>query len=223
MKGTGNFFGSLMARAAVAALVISGAQTAVAQSITDLGVIYSLSSDLVSSTNTTQTFNVTLTANTTGYTGPSTNLLDAVAIKVDNDRSVVSESLLSGPSGWTFVDGGTNGSAAGCKVSRAARNGFDCSQGGSVSKDLGVGSKSGNLQPYKWVFELTVNSGTLFTDDASIKAQYLNSTGKKQVNLTSVTDTNSITIPEPASMALLGTALFGAALLLRRRVSIMNM
>ncbi len=202
----------------LAMAILSGvAPTAFAGSITDVGVVYNLSSSLVSSTGGTETFNVTLTANTTGYTGSSTDLLDAVAIKVANDGNVLGESLYSGPPGWTFRDAGINGSGVGC--GKPSPNGFDCAYGAG----LGVGSNSG-AQPYVWVFQLTVNSGTLYTSGDSIKAQYVNSTTTKQVNLTSVTATNTIVplpttaTPEPASIALMGTFLLGAYAVLRRKL-----
>ena len=210
-------FSWLTVTAALGALVASAGASAFAGSITDLGVVYALSSNLVSSTSTTQTYDVNLTANTTGYTGASTDLLDSVALKVANDGNVLTESPLSLPSGWKFVDGGISGSGLGCKMSG---NGFDCAQGGSVSADLGVGSNSGGSQPYAWVFQVTVNSGTLFSSGASIKAQYVNSADTQQTNLTSVTDTNTIVTPEPQSWALLATALIGACVLIGRTLGL---
>lgn len=206
---------SLLAATLVAGLLVLATPAAFAGSFTDIGVVYTLSSVFVSGTSTTQTFNVTLTVNDTGYSGPhpGSDLLDAVAIKVDNDNNILSESLVSGPSNWTFVDGGTNASGAGCTPSG---NGFDCSQGGSVSYDLGTGPQHGGT--YSWVFQVTVKSGTLLTTGASVKAQYVNSTATKQVAMTSQTTTNETTVPEPASMALLGTAVLGACALLRQKL-----
>jgi hypothetical protein len=198
-------------------MMASVGTSAFGASVTDVGVVYGLSSTLVGSTSTRQTYDVTLTANTTGYTGTSTDLLDSVAIKVDDDSNVLAVSGLSLPAGWTFLRGGISGSGLGCKMSG---NGFDCAQGGSVSNDLSVGSHSGALQPYTWVFQITLNSGTLFSSGASIKAQYLNGTDTQQTNLTSVTDTNTIVTPEPESWLFLITVLVGACIVLGRTRSL---
>ena len=170
------------------------------------GSIYTLSYSGVpiGTTATTETFRITLTIDTSGYTGGG-SFLDTVAIKVSSQ--IVSASLVGAPGGvgaWAEVMGGLN--ANGCS---GAGSGFDCA--GAISNGVGVP----NGAPYQWTFDVEVNTGALFTgpDEASIKARYVDGQGNKVGAL--VSEGITLMVPEPGLAALLLTGLLGAAL--RRR------
>jgi len=166
----------------------------------------------ISSTSTTQTFEITFNVNDSSYNGGG-SFLNAVAIKVDSSAHLVSSSLVSAPSGFSLAStGGLD--ANGCSGSNA---GFLCAQ----SSGNGVSVLGG---PYNFVYDVTVDSGTLFTglNAASVKALYVDSNGNKvgalmseDITLQTVTAT-----PEPASLGMAGLALVGFALIsgrLRKR------
>ncbi len=172
------------------------------------GSLYTLtySGSPISTTSTTETFRITLTIDTSGYSGGG-SFLDTVAIKVSS--MLVSASLFDAPGGvgaWTEVMGGLN--ASGCSGSGS---GFDCAGANST----GVGVPTGT--PYQWTWDLEMDTGSLFTDpfEASIKARYVDSLGEKVGDL--VSENITLQIPEPATLALLGLGTAGLALAGRRR------
>ncbi|HLG30471.1 MAG TPA: PEP-CTERM sorting domain-containing protein, partial [Candidatus Brocadiales bacterium] len=150
-----------------------------------------------------ETFQITLTIDTSGYTGGGT-AIDAAAIKVSS--SVFDVSLFDAPNGtisWNIVDGGIN--ASGCSGSGS---GFECADWIATGVGIGVG---GTLD---WTFDITINNGTLFTDplEASIKARYVGDNGIKVGALVSENITLQQQVPEPSTLLLLGSGLAGLGL-----------
>jgi len=179
------------------------------------GAAYTLtySGSPISSTSTTQTFEITLNVNDSSYTGGG-SFLNAVAIKVSAPSDLVSSSLVSAPSGFSLVStGGLN--ANGCSVE--ANGGFLCAQSSGNGVSV-LGS------PYNFVYDVTVDSGSLFTalNAASVKALYVDGQGNKVGPLLSeaITLQTVTATPEPASLAITGLGLVGFALIsgrLRKR------
>src|SRR5207245_2479471 len=122
----------------------------------------------ISSTSTTQTFQITFDVNDSSYTGGGL-FLNAAAIKVAPSADLVSATLFSAPVGFSFVPGGLG--ATGCG---GGDDGYACAQ----ASGNGVSVSGG---PYDFVYDVTVLTGDLFTgtDAASIKALYVDSDGKK--------------------------------------------
>ena len=193
---------------AVAGVLLLGAGTALADPIgpdcgSCQGSIYTLtySGAPIATGGGTETFRITLTIDTSGYSGPG-SFLDTVAIKVSSMLKV-SSSLVSAPGGvaaWTMVLGGLN--AGGCSGSGS---GFDCA--GAVS--TGVGVPMGT--PYQWVFDLVMNTGSLFTGafQSSVKARYVDGNGDKAGALVSEGITlqeDFPPIPEPGALLLFASA-----------------
>ncbi|MGH7287189.1 MAG: hypothetical protein ACREI8_04130 [Myxococcota bacterium] len=163
----------------------------------------------IATTATTETWEITYTADlaTGPYTGGG-SFLESVAIKVAaNDTDFVTASLVSAPGGiaeWMEVSGGIN--AFGCSGEGA---GFECARDKPPANAAPV---SGG--PYTWVWHVEVLTGTLLTgtNEASIKARFVDAMGNKKGPLLSEHITLSET-PEPG-MALL---LAGPLLLLGSR------
>lgn len=202
------------------ALLFACAAAAHADTVTDptSGVSYTLS---YAASGTPDVYNVYLTVDTSGYDGPSTkypDFLDDVALQLAAQDSDYSMTVVSAPAGYatSVVDGGLNGS--GCN---ASGNGFYCLDYIGAGLGLPTGS-AGDV--YNFEFAVTDTSGLggkdgLYTNgDSNVEANYayLNTnTG----NVGGEKDNDTITMspaPEPSSIALLGTALLGAALLAKK-------
>jgi hypothetical protein len=160
----------------------------------------------ISSTNTTQTFQITLDVNDSSYSGGG-SFLNAVAIKVAAPPDLVSATLFSAPPGFSLIAGkGLN--ANGCA---GGSGGFLCAQ----SSGSGVSVSGG---PYDFVYDVTVDTGDLLTgiDAASVKARYVDTDDTKVGVLTSESITLQADAPEPSSALLLGAGLLGLSLLSRK-------
>ncbi len=202
----------IVAFLAVAAFLALG-YTAVADAVpigpscaTCFGSTYDINFLLLSETATTQTFQIVLTIDTTGYTGNTNNVLNDVAVKVADPAHYVSGNLISSPATYQELEGGVSQSGTGGCA--AGNNGFDCANFTGLGGGLGVGSDDGGI--YNWVFNITVDKGFLLdgVNEASIKALYLTSSGGN-AGITS----ESITIPEPSTLLLLGSGLLGLGVL----------
>lgn len=172
------------------------------------GSIWSLSTNGIDldANPLTQTFQVALAVDTSGYTGGG-SFLDQAAIKVSS--SLLNASLISAPGGlanWTYHPGGLN--AADCN---GTGSGFECVDSVTVAGGAAV---PGGI--YTWVLDLTMNNGALFTGalQDSVKGRFVNASGNKVGSLVSENATMNIVttsaIPEPESYA---TLLAGLGLL----------
>ncbi len=177
------------------------------------GSVYDLTYDPipVASTATTDTWRITLSVDTAGYSG-SGEYLTTVAIKVASH--FVDVTLVSAPgflAYWHEMSGGL--AAAGCTGSGS---GFDC-VAFQTFLSLAPTVPGGT---YAWVFEVEVANGALFTgaSQASVKARYVNSSGAKVGALVSEGITLSATpeVPEPATATLLAVAALGLTAARRR-------
>jgi len=170
------------------------------------GATYELtySGSPISSTPTTQTFEITLTINPTGYNGGGA-FINAVAPKVSSAVDAVK--LVSAPgtlTNWTTMTGGIN--ANGCSGSGS---GFVCAKDTSPPTDAPVPFAG----TYSWVFDLTVPTGGLTPNSGSIKVQYTDGSGNKVGSLVSEEITLEV-IPEPSTLLLVAA---GLGVLARRR------
>ena len=151
---------------------------------------------LVGSTATTQTHQISLTIDATGFVEPTrqpNQYISAVAIKVSN--SVTNGSLVSGPGGignWQVKLSGL--SANNCSGSGS---GFLCAEDPSPNA-----AQTNVANPvYTWVFQMTTPTGDLFTgvNAAHIKANYDPMGG----TLVSEDITLGGAVPEPTEISLL--------------------
>jgi len=180
-----------------------------------LGSTYTLT---YSPTGTANLYNVSLVVNTAGFTGPSTDLLNAIAIKIvpqtSDYTSIVPTSLPA-----TFIGGIRTGglNANGCS---GAGDGFFCMPSSTLGVPVGA---VGDV--YTFSFLVGVDSAAnLLTGNlaSSVKALYVTSAGQ-QNGITSEDITlqpgRTPAVPEPSTFALMGTGLVGAALFGRKLIA----
>jgi PEP-CTERM motif len=182
------------------------------------GTIWSLTysgSPLADADPLHETYRVTLSVDTNGYTGAGAGglYLDQVALKVSSQ--LFAASLFSAPGGasdWQLAGGGLN--SGGCSGSGS---GFECANSLSVlngGKGVAINPGNGVGIDYSWVFDLTMNNGALITSllGDSIKARFVNSSGAKvgdliSENMTLATPTTPVPEPESYAMLLAGLGL----------------
>jgi hypothetical protein len=187
-----------------------------ADTITDLGSVYSLSSQTTSVANQ---YRVNLKIDTTNYTGSNTNTLNAVSLKLltSNGPSVVASDVhtLSTPAGFkTPLDGGA--SAGGCDGNGT---GFFC-----VGSPAGVQVRhAGDVYDFDFILVLP-NGVTLSsaTNADSLKAVYFTPRGKgggiTSRNITLSPEIPISPVPEPSTLLLMATGLIGFGLMFRRQI-----
>jgi len=168
-------------------------------------------------TGTANQYDIFLTIDATGYNQTSTDLLNAVALKlVSSDSEISSVSLLSAPAGYSnpVLLGGLD--AGGCS---GTLDGYFCGPytGSGFGKQV---AHFGVVYNFEW---LTLTSGSSLLTTDSVKALYVTSAWQ-QHGITSeditLTPTPPTATPEPSSLALFGTGILGIATIIRRRVQL---
>ena len=195
-------------------LGVGTCQFAKANTVTDDGVTYALSYS-----GTSNTIDVFLTVNTTGFTGSHSDYLNAVALQlVPSTSDITSVSLLSAPSTFGSTIKGDDLGYSGC--TGVGGGGFFCSE--STGNGVPVGA-SGDIYNFEWV--LTVTGGLITGSNlAEVEAFYLDPGwcdhyDKVTSDKITLTSTNPSPTPEPSSLLLLGTGLSGLAGLIRRKLT----
>src|SRR5262249_16384172 len=117
------------------------------------------------------------------------------------------------PGTWTTVSPNTQSNSNGCT---GGGDGWICDSDGTSAKADG--------STYKWVFNITIQTGDLLTTGDSVKAQYNTSSGGNAgLTSASITLQNTPTsTPEASATALLGMALFVVGILARKRLFVQS-
>jgi hypothetical protein len=177
-----------------------------------LGSSYTLT---YAATSNPDAFDVFLTINTSGFNSGSSDLLDAVSLKLVSQSSDISSvSLLAAPATFgSTTSGGLN--SGGCSGSGS---GYFCSE--STGNGVAV-AKSADVYTFEWLLTLTSPSDLLTGNDAvSVKALYDTSRGKQDgITSEDMTLTKMSAVPEPSSLLLLGTGVMGLAGVIKKKLA----
>lgn len=173
----------------------------------------------IASDSSTQTFEFFYTIDVSGFNAAAagtTVYLEAIAVKPSSD--------ILDPSTMAFAPGGISdwsnplitGSLSANACSDNTGNAFACAQAASLGSfnQFTVGTS----KTFSFGLDIRMGTGTLTTAD-SIKAEFVDASGKKIGSLLSenITASRSVSSPEPSSLALFGGGLLCLATLPKKR------
>jgi len=166
------------------------------------GGVYTVESTLVDdSTPGEETWQFSYSIDLTGYTG-STDYIGALALKVVNSTGYISDSVLSDPTGGTWA-----------QISGKNVNQCDGSGQGWLCTEWILGDQLlVGFDGYEWVSNITIVAGSLL-DTWSIQADFDPAKGQL------LSESASITVSEPGTLALFGLGLMAMGFARRRKIS----
>lgn len=199
--------------AAIAAVVVIGLGTAVAASANTLLFSGTSISDLNNGTVTLDLYSdadgylAELTWDKSTLTAPNLDYITAASVKVTSDGLTGTGSALDAyPVGtWSFFTDKNAANACG-----GGQNGGACAAYASGTKPYVSGG------PYTWVFDLDGGITLLPSSQFSAQIDFATTNGRGKPNI-STNFASTPSVPEPATMTLIGTGLFGIAAAVRRR------
>jgi hypothetical protein len=178
-----------------------------------LGNIYTLTYSQNSSQQGTNKYTITLTINTSGFVdGTDSGYLMAVSPNITGWTNAVLDSAPGGTSDWSAAMAGGLDSS-GCNGHGTP---FFCN--GALSQ--GTFNEVGSSTPLVFTWTIADSNLPTGTDAAAIKALFEDGSGNN-LGITSadLTLQQAPTVPEPASVLLLGSGLLAVFALVRRRLT----